>query len=35
VTDRTRANEPCFVLTGHMLMVGDLGRTELAAEAAL
>ncbi len=35
VTDRTRANEPCFVLTGHTLMVDDLGRTELAAEAAL
>jgi glyoxylase-like metal-dependent hydrolase (beta-lactamase superfamily II) len=33
VTDRTRANEPWFVLTGHTLMVGDLGRTELAASA--
>jgi hydroxyacylglutathione hydrolase len=33
VTDRTRANEPWFVLTGHTLMVGDLGRTELAANA--
>jgi glyoxylase-like metal-dependent hydrolase (beta-lactamase superfamily II) len=30
VTDRTRADEPWFVLTGHTLMVGDLGRTELA-----
>lgn len=30
VTDRTRSNEPWFVLTGHTLMVGDLGRTELA-----
>ncbi|MFG1284120.1 MULTISPECIES: MBL fold metallo-hydrolase [Xanthobacteraceae] len=30
VTDRTRAAEPWFVLTGHILMVGDLGRTELA-----
>ena len=30
VTDRTRAHEPWFVLTGHTLMVGDLGRTELA-----
>src|SRR3990167_4362711 len=34
VTDRTRADEPWFVLTGHTLMVGDLGRTELAASAA-
>ena len=33
VTDRTRANEPWFVLTGHTLMVGDLGRTELAVSA--
>jgi glyoxylase-like metal-dependent hydrolase (beta-lactamase superfamily II) len=33
VTDRTRAEEPWFVLTGHTLMVGDLGRTELAASA--
>ncbi|ANW02502.1 MBL fold metallo-hydrolase [Bradyrhizobium icense] len=33
VTDRTRANEPWFVLTGHTLMVGDLGRTELATSA--
>ena len=33
VTDRTRANEPWFVLTGHTLMVGDVGRTELAASA--
>ena len=33
VTDRTRANEPWFVFTGHTLMVGDLGRTELAASA--
>jgi glyoxylase-like metal-dependent hydrolase (beta-lactamase superfamily II) len=30
VTDRTRADEPWFVLTGHTLMVGDLGRTEFA-----
>ncbi|QRQ85852.1 MBL fold metallo-hydrolase [Cupriavidus oxalaticus] len=30
ITDRTRADEPWFVLTGHTLMVGDLGRTELA-----
>jgi hydroxyacylglutathione hydrolase len=31
VTDRTRADEPWLALTGHTLMVGDLGRTELAA----
>ncbi|MGE3977885.1 MAG: MBL fold metallo-hydrolase [Nitrospira sp.] len=30
VSDRTRADEPWCVLTGHTLMVGDLGRTELA-----
>ena len=34
VTDHTRAEEPWFVLTGHTLMVGDVGRTELAANAA-
>jgi len=33
ITDRTRAAEPWFVLTGHTLMVGDVGRTELAASA--
>jgi hydroxyacylglutathione hydrolase len=33
ITDRTRATEPWFVLTGHTLMVGDLGRTELATSA--
>ena len=33
VTDHTRAEEPWFVLTGHSLMVGDVGRTELAATA--
>lgn len=33
VTDHTRANEPWFILTGHTLMVGDLGRTELATSA--
>lgn len=33
VTDRTRGSEPWFVLTGHTLMVGDLGRTELASTA--
>ncbi|RWF22785.1 MAG: MBL fold metallo-hydrolase, partial [Mesorhizobium sp.] len=33
VTDHTRSTEPWFVLTGHTLMVGDLGRTELASSA--
>ena len=31
VTDRTRSEEPWLLLTGHTLMVGDLGRTELAS----
>jgi hydroxyacylglutathione hydrolase len=31
VTDKTRGFEPWFLLTGHTLMVGDMGRTELAA----
>ncbi|MCV0368967.1 MBL fold metallo-hydrolase [Filomicrobium sp.] len=35
VTDRTRADEPWFVVTGHTLMVGDLGRTELAVSAEI
>ena len=30
VSDKRRADEPWFVLTGHTLMVGDAGRTELA-----
>jgi hydroxyacylglutathione hydrolase len=33
VRDRTRGQEPWFVLTGHTLMVGDMGRTELATTA--
>ncbi len=33
VTDRTRSEQPWFALTGHTLMVGDLGRTELATSA--
>ncbi len=33
VTDHTRSDEPWFILTGHTLMVGDLGRTELATTA--
>jgi len=35
VSDRTRGTEPWFVLTGHTLMVGDMGRTELATSAAI
>lgn len=33
VRDNTRADDPWIVFTGHTLMVGDLGRTELATEA--
>lgn len=33
VTDEKRGDEPWFVLTGHTLMVGDMGRTELATDA--
>ena len=33
VTDHTRGEEPWFVLSGHTLMVGDLGRAELATSA--
>jgi glyoxylase-like metal-dependent hydrolase (beta-lactamase superfamily II) len=33
VTDRKRSADPWFVLTGHTLLVGDLGRTELATSA--
>jgi hydroxyacylglutathione hydrolase len=33
VTDETRGHEPWFLLSGHTLMVGDLGRTELASSA--
>ncbi|MEZ0334221.1 MAG: MBL fold metallo-hydrolase [Gemmatimonadales bacterium] len=33
VTDGTRGPEPWFVFTGHTLMVGDMGRTELASSA--
>jgi hydroxyacylglutathione hydrolase len=33
VADHTRSTEPWFALTGHTLMVGDLGRTELASSA--
>jgi hydroxyacylglutathione hydrolase len=32
VTDRTRGEDPWFVVTGHTLMVGDVGRTELASD---
>jgi len=34
VIDHTRAEEPWLVFTGHTLMVGDVGRTELASSAA-
>ena len=33
VTDHVRADEPWLVLTGHTLMVSDMGRTELATSA--
>lgn len=33
VTDHTRSEEPWLVFTGHTLMVGDMGRTELASSA--
>ncbi len=33
VTDNTRGPEPWFLLSGHTLMVGDLGRTELVSNA--
>lgn len=33
VTDRTRSSEPWLAVTGHTLMVGDMGRTELASSA--
>ena len=35
VTDKTRGPEPWFILTGHTLMVGDVGRTELATAPEL
>jgi glyoxylase-like metal-dependent hydrolase (beta-lactamase superfamily II) len=33
VTDRARGAEPWLAFTGHTLMVGDMGRTELATSA--
>jgi hydroxyacylglutathione hydrolase len=33
VSDRTRSAEPWLVVSGHTLMVGDMGRTELASSA--
>jgi len=33
VTDKTRGPDPWFLLSGHTLMVGDLGRTELVSRA--
>jgi len=34
VTDQTRAPEPWALLSSHTLMVGDVGRTELASDVA-
>lgn len=34
VTDRTRGSDAWLAFTGHTLMVGDMGRTELASSAA-
>lgn len=33
VTDRTRGDEPWVLVSGHTLMVGDVGRVELATDA--
>ena len=33
VSDHSRTPDPWFVVTGHTLMVGDMGRTELASSA--
>ena len=33
VTDHTRSADPWAILTGHTLLVGDMGRTELASSA--
>lgn len=33
VTDHARGPEPWFLITGHTLMAGDVGRTELASQA--
>jgi glyoxylase-like metal-dependent hydrolase (beta-lactamase superfamily II) len=33
VSDRTRSQEPWLIMTGHTLMVGDVGRTELVGAA--
>jgi glyoxylase-like metal-dependent hydrolase (beta-lactamase superfamily II) len=33
ITDRARADKPWALLSGHTLMVGDMGRTELASSA--
>jgi hydroxyacylglutathione hydrolase len=32
VTDKTRGPAPWFLLTGHTVMVGDVGRTELVSQ---
>jgi glyoxylase-like metal-dependent hydrolase (beta-lactamase superfamily II) len=34
VSDRTRSADPWMIFTGHTLMVGDMGRTELASDAS-
>ncbi len=33
IADHTRSTQPWTILTGHTLMVGDMGRTELASSA--
>jgi hydroxyacylglutathione hydrolase len=33
VTDRSRSKEPWLLMSGHTLMVGDMGRTELVSDA--
>jgi hydroxyacylglutathione hydrolase len=33
VADHVRSADPWFIVTGHTLMVGDMGRTELASSA--
>lgn len=35
IADRARSAEPWLIMTGHTLMVGDMGRTELATTAEL
>ncbi|MEX2416741.1 MAG: MBL fold metallo-hydrolase [Paenibacillaceae bacterium] len=35
VTDKSRGDDPWFLLSGHSLMIGDVGRTELASDIRL